>query len=730
MKRTVVSLVLLISLLLGCAVYADEEKLTVNVTPSSDYVYEGCTESFKASVSGSPVSGVQYSWYISTKSAAAGKSEKDNGYYPMAETYFWAEGTDSDELWITVPRGFYTRYSGDNSIVFRCKVVSRGKAYYSDDIPLVIRENPYEAALAFDEKLQTPIFTGNRSSIEITPCSGYVVEFSAKELSDRFPSDLYTIRSGIRVNGELVSESEDGTSTLVRDFESGRYLVTEELYLYSNGSKLATARKELAINVQDSCSHNWAVVFDDATCEHGGTAYYCCQNWNRSANDICGAVISSQSAPLEEHDWQVIEETPASCTEDGRKVSVCPVCGKIETEVLPALGHQLVETRFRDDATGEEYTEIKCTLCGYVEEVIIETDPDADEDEGDLAEDPGEETTPADPEALDPSEDEQPSENTQAGESEGDEEPVSDEKTCEHKWIQSEEAYQPADCCNEGKRVFICSECSESIEVTVPKAPHVPGAWIDDTTGDCTSTGKRHIECTACGALLVSENLPADHRWVMTDVLYPTCTEEGSVPWTCSRCGATEATPAKAEGHDIVHVDGIEGNCITETVKDHYECTKCGAVFADPEGKKELDRNDVYPGFDLLNHIGGKYSHDGNSHYILCACLTKLDETRHRFSKGVCKVCGYEKGSMDEKGLSFVDIICEKMNVSPSVFWIICAAILVVGMLSAVLIGTQSASQKDGNGAPDVEDVPDVDTGIVDVDDAVIIDWGDEETDL
>lgn len=723
MKRKItVTLILLIALLLGCAVFADEEKVTVNVAPSSEYVYEGCTESFRASVSGSPVSDLQYSWYISTEAIASVKAGNDNSYYPMGETYSWAEGTGSDELRITVPRGFYTRYSGENSIVFRCKVISGGKAYYSDDIPLVIRENPYESALYFDEKLQTPFFLGNRTSVEITPRSGYVVEFSAKELSDRFPSDLYTVKSGIRVNGELVKESEDSFARLVRDFESGRYLVTEELYLYSSGLKLATARKEIAINVQDSCNHNWAMVFDNATCEHGGTAYYRCQNWNRSANDICGAVIFSQSAPLDEHSWQVIEEIPAACTENGKKVSVCPVCGKIETEIIPALGHEFSETSYRDEATGEEYTEVKCIVCGYVEDVDTEAEPDAGE--ADIKEGSDAESYTADTGVPGSSEEKQPRENNETAGGEGSE---ADQKPCDHKWVQAEERYQPADCRNEGKRVYVCTECSESIEVTVPKALHVPGDWIDDTSVDCTSTGKRHIACAVCGTLLVSENLPADHRWVMTDVLYPTCTEEGAVTWTCSRCGATEATPAKAEGHIIVHVDGIEGNCITETVKDHYECTKCGAVFADSEGKKVLDRDDVYPGFDLLNHIGGEYSLDGNSHYILCACLTKLDESRHRFSKGVCRVCGYEKGSMEEKRLGFVYSVCEKLNIPQSVFWVICGAVVAVCVLAAVLIRKRSGSKRVSS-SESAEDALDDNIGIVDVDDAVIIDWGDEDS--
>lgn len=72
-------------------------------------------------------------------------------------------------------------------------------------------------------------------------------------------------------------------------------------------------------------------------------------------------VPTGPSAPTEPtgcvHAPEVIQTVPATCTETGRVISACPLCGEEFTEDLPALGHSF---------TAANCTEAPmCTLCGY-----------------------------------------------------------------------------------------------------------------------------------------------------------------------------------------------------------------------------------------------------------------------------------------------------------------------------------------------------------------------------
>ena len=64
------------------------------------------------------------------------------------------------------------------------------------------------------------------------------------------------------------------------------------------------------------------------------------------------------------HEWGEWTETPATCTEAGSKTRTCAKCGSVETEEIPALGHDFGEWSFDDanhwhvcsrcDATADE----------------------------------------------------------------------------------------------------------------------------------------------------------------------------------------------------------------------------------------------------------------------------------------------------------------------------------------------------------------------------------------
>ena len=61
-----------------------------------------------------------------------------------------------------------------------------------------------------------------------------------------------------------------------------------------------------------------------------------------------------------------VEVTPAGCVDEGVRERVCTVCGEVETETIPAKGHNtLIETVY-PTCTQNGYTKYYCPVCSYV----------------------------------------------------------------------------------------------------------------------------------------------------------------------------------------------------------------------------------------------------------------------------------------------------------------------------------------------------------------------------
>lgn len=101
----------------------------------------------------------------------------------------------------------------------------------------------------------------------------------------------------------------------------------------------------------------------DATCTEDGYTgdVYC---------SVCEKLLNKGEAITAiDHDYEVTEITPATCTEKGEKTSVCNNCGDKKKEDIPAKGHVNLETRNIREATCTEtgYTgDTVCADCGKV----------------------------------------------------------------------------------------------------------------------------------------------------------------------------------------------------------------------------------------------------------------------------------------------------------------------------------------------------------------------------
>ena len=83
--------------------------------------------------------------------------------------------------------------------------------------------------------------------------------------------------------------------------------------------------------------------------------------------DIFVTVKNNNTTLDHEHDFELIEETPKTCTTDGYKKEKCSICGYIKEEVIPA-SHELVIVNAIPETCTEEglSRKVYCSVCGQV----------------------------------------------------------------------------------------------------------------------------------------------------------------------------------------------------------------------------------------------------------------------------------------------------------------------------------------------------------------------------
>lgn len=84
------------------------------------------------------------------------------------------------------------------------------------------------------------------------------------------------------------------------------------------------------------------------------------------------AIIGGLLTPVCEHEYKLVEEKAATCTESGYTLYECEKCGEDKKDEAEALGHDLVIVS-QKDASDTEDGEIvkKCSRCEYTETTVI-----------------------------------------------------------------------------------------------------------------------------------------------------------------------------------------------------------------------------------------------------------------------------------------------------------------------------------------------------------------------
>lgn len=89
---------------------------------------------------------------------------------------------------------------------------------------------------------------------------------------------------------------------------------------------------------------------------------------------------------------------------------------------------------------------------------------------------------------------------------------------------------------------------------------------------------------------------------------------------------------ARFEDHSLILVSGKDATCTEPGSADHYLCTVCGNIFADPDGLVGTSEEEL--SIPALGHdSSGEWQSDGDNHWKTCArCGVTIEEAQHSFS--------------------------------------------------------------------------------------------------
>lgn len=225
--------------------------------------------------------------------------------------------------------------------------------------------------------------------------------------------------------------------------------------------------------------------------------------------------------------WE--EQTEASCTKKGKELRSCTLCGKEETQRIPAIGHYFNEgvcaacgrqERACDHQTVEQVVikEATCTEAGQRNAIcticyaVIGTN----------------QTYPTG-----------------------------------HSQLTTVVEKEPT-CTENGMAKEICGVCG-AVESNYPiySSGHIDTEWITVTEPTCTEDGHKQKVCHTCEAI-VDESYPSyyGHSYSYTDAKTPTCTEAGWYEYrVCTVCNESnyDEKVRPAAGHN--NVAGLCGTC-------------------------------------------------------------------------------------------------------------------------------------------------------------------------
>lgn len=152
-----------------------------------------------------------------------------------------------------------------------------------------------------------------------------------------------------------------------------------------------------------------------------------------------------------------------------------------------------------------------------------------------------------------------------------------------------------ATCTEDGwKEVGVCEVCGEhySYPTDENKLPATgQHTWSEDYVVDkeatCSEAGEKSKHCTVCGAKEDVQEIPAlGHDFVSKVTKKATCTADGTLTYTCSRCNETKTETIKATGHKWSNWKRTTAATVFKPEVQTRKCSACNKSETRNIGKK------------------------------------------------------------------------------------------------------------------------------------------------
>ena len=134
-------------------------------------------------------------------------------------------------------------------------------------------------------------------------------------------------------------------------------------------------------------------------------------------------------------------------------------------------------------------------------------------------------------------------------------------------------------CATDGYTEYKNSLTGKTKQEAIPATGKHTYEVTDSTDATCTEAGSVTYTCSVCGDTYTEETDLAEHTYEVTETTDATCTEDGSTTYTCSVCGDTYKETIPATGHDDGKWTVTKSAGAFSTGTKELRCTVCGEVL-------------------------------------------------------------------------------------------------------------------------------------------------------
>lgn len=199
-----------------------------------------------------------------------------------------------------------------------------------------------------------------------------------------------------------------------------------------------------------------------------------------------------------------------------------------------------------------------------------------------------------------------------------------------------------ATCTKNGTETAICDGCNKTHTREVPdsKVPHEFVNYVANNDETCTSNETETAKCQNCDATDTRDIADSKAKHSFTNYVSnndATCAKLETETAKCNHCDATDTRDVPDTKKEHTYGDLVSyqvGNCTTEEILAHYQCSVCDTYFT--EEKVETTYSEINNGF---THTYGEwvvteptFNQEG-SRYRECTCSHREDEVLPKLIK-------------------------------------------------------------------------------------------------